>query len=673
MSIVNISGSVTSTSSQSDQPRRLSDSLVDQRVMLDGNELTDRRLVRDSLINNTALDVDTFNTNKSLVAGYVQGQIIKVTYFSRNTPPSDIQSQQVDLITAIKDDTELSLTQIRDMELRLQQSIDYSFEDEENISKSSGTALTWPGFVPRIGEVFFYEIRNGIIGIFVVTKIERLVLGQETYHNISFSLQQPLTPELRRKYQAASVRVCYFDKVKYLTGDTAFLTHTDYLAKQHLIELRPAIIRRYIDEYYSTQFSSFIRPDGKYDPYVVEFWNRKVNISEEDVRPCQLLVTVSNYKRTIWSMMTGNPIKSFKNLEYNACEYLKVGTYWDAGITALLGSRYITVGREDAAKTHSWIDNKTGRIANLERDPARHPAYDHRDYVFHREQFLKASDEINKLVDDFERKNAVQHTNKYQAPYPIVSNGQLRTIWRKMNGYSKDDCLDEDQLATAAGYIDWYRKKYSGTLSKYELEEQWRAENNIKGSLTRQQILKLAEYIKSYRAKYPTVYSNEEIATLYAIQHKFQEYTDLDVQNEIRNYREMHGYVPDDSYDKHGDSDGDPDKITHLSVIFTDRDTDVTIIRSRPETNPDEDKPYVKYYALSKEFYLGGAMDGIERAIYDALHGKVNPEHICQVVDDVLQDQMTYHDDPDVLLRYFYLLPMMLYLIDQALRELMKS
>ena len=288
--------------------------------------LNDDKVIRDTFINNTAFNHDSFDSNKSLVAGYIQGQIIKVTYFSQNTPPTDIQSQQVDLVTGMSENTQLSLTQIRDFELRLQNELSYDFDADENISSVESSAATWPGFEPKVGDAFFYELRNGNIGVFVIGSVQRAVLGQETYHIISFTLQQLLDKVLRDKYISGTTDVYYFDKKKFLVGSTSYLTSNDYAIKNRLLDLRPAIINRFVEEYYDPTLGSFIRPDNVYDPYLVEYWKRKVNIYENETRPVQLLINVSNYNRTIWSLMTGNPIKSFANLEHDAKVLTKIGT-----------------------------------------------------------------------------------------------------------------------------------------------------------------------------------------------------------------------------------------------------------------------------------------------------------------------------------------------------------
>ena len=630
--------------------------------------LNDDKVIRDTFINNTAFNHDSFDSNKSLVAGYIQGQIIKVTYFSQNTPPTDIQSQQVDLVTGMSENTQLSLTQIRDFELRLQNELSYDFDADENISSVESSAATWPGFEPKVGDAFFYELRNGNIGVFVIGSVQRAVLGQETYHIINFTLQQLLDKVLRDKYISGTTDVYYFDKKKFLVGSTSYLTSNDYAIKNRLLDLRPAIINRFVEEYYDPTLGSFIRPDNVYDPYLVEYWKRKVNIYENETRPVQLLINVSNYNRTIWSLMTGNPIKSFANLEHDAKVLTKIGTYWDASITSLVGSKFVAVGRERAGETEAWVagesDGTEAKYVNRNHPPLRTDSPEE-----HERYFDQLADKLEDTVK--QPKPPVTPTIEYRAPYPILTNSQLRSVWKKIHGIDMRTSLDDAQLARAAGYISWYRARYPGTLTKYELYTRWSKEQKVLGKLDRDQQLAFVKYIREYRSRYVPVQTDEEIRAIYEIEHKFEDYSELDILEAIREYRYHHGYVADDSYDV---TVTEPSDIRFLGEtlhpLFTDVEEDTI-----PEEEVSKPQPSVKQansYAFSHEFYCNGAMDGVERIIYDALHDTVDPEKILAACETVLNDQIVYSSD-EVRLSYFYKLPVCIFLIDRALKKIMQE
>ena len=90
------------------------------------------------------------------------------------------------------------------------------------------------------------------------------------------------------------------------------------------------------------------------------------------------------------------------------------------------------------------------------------------------------------------------------------------------------------------------------------MEKQWRKEGNIPEDkvLTPEENASLIEYIKSYRKDYLPVLTNREIEVIWRLQTGVALDKELDQADAIRLgliiklYREVHGNVPDDGYDR---------------------------------------------------------------------------------------------------------------------------
>lgn len=406
-------GSLAQQSSR-EKPQTLRPEVQDKLPVLDGHAITDDRVVENTFINQTAVNEDAFRERMDLVAGFPEGRIIIVTYFSQNKPITDMMSAVVDMTSTAKDDVHIAWTQIRNFELRCSNDMSFEYDEDSNKSSIKGEAVVFPRFTPRVSDIFLYELRNGKIGVFRVTAVRRLAVGQDTYHSINFTMQEFLTAPTRDLLQKQSTRIAYFDKQKFLVGNTSMLTTDGFQQKKELEHIRLEIIENYVERFYDTEYSTFIRPDKIYDPYIVEYWNKKVSIQDTTphIRPTQILISVSNYRKTIWAVLTNNPIKNLNNVERTWNIETYHSTFWGVNITSLLGRKFITVG-DEADSNNNYSINHKGEPILLDPLP-----------MFHK----KLPEEvIDRHIDrDFHR--AVK---EFYWKFPEARHGRMKPIEKK--------------------------------------------------------------------------------------------------------------------------------------------------------------------------------------------------------------------------------------------------
>lgn len=576
-------GSSDTTSSR-EKPHSLRPEVLDKHPVLDGQAILDERVVEKTFLNNTSVTEDTFQKNASYLSGLVEGRVLIVTYYSQNSPITDIQSTPADLTMQPKDDTHISWTEIRNFELRMSSEMNFEYQDTEVTSNLTSEGIVLPGFVPRIGDFFLYEVRNGKIGVFTISQIARLALGQETYHKINFTMEEYLDATKRDRLRKQST-VWYFDKTKFLVGNHAYLNTEGYIQQKDLQHIRREIIGNYMDRFYSQEFSSFVNPEGIFDPYVVEFWNKKIGIEDCRQRPVQLLIKVQNYHKTIWSVLTMNPIKNLKNVCKDYSTSTMVSTYWGANITALLGHKFITVGDEPRHDCGVSFDGDTPvapsssvlpRFHGTQFDDAirnraekmwdvqRHAFYGehlpHRQCAPHQHP-LQHPDNCgypDHHVCEHECHPHGHHCHS-RPPYPIVSTDDLFNIWLRLThrktpkqGYP----LPPEDYAKFRGYVLWYRQNHPGTLSAHELEVNFREKFRLGATahLTPGDQDKLKRYIREYRSHYLPVLNDREIEFYWRKQMEIALEVKLsDDQKEVLKqiqelYRREHGKIPSDEY-----------------------------------------------------------------------------------------------------------------------------
>lgn len=468
------------------------------------------------------------------------------------------------------------MSEIRQFELRLNGDFNFNYADDTNLTSLQGEALIMAGFIPKVSDVFFYELRNGKIGVFYIGNVRRLALGQDTYHQVSFTLRTWLTADLRDRFKRATKAWYVFDKQKFLVGNHAFLVDKDYICQKDLRQLRVEIIQNYTDRFYTTNYASFMRPDGLYDPYVVEYWNKKVAYMDSPVRPVQLLEMVQNYKKTIWAACTNNPIKDVRNFAYTWNKHKFQSTFWGINITSLLGDKFVAVGDERATELYptvqSWAESVAwdpmplyhpdrydasirDKAKVLQREwmrtmaffdptqpggsPVTHPtvvkpspyansglAYKvHKPYPVdegicmkcHYKDTCPTRQELWEVHPHKPKPPRPDPKQFFNPPYPIHPSWQLEVYWRRIEQVPLDQVLTASQQQQFIEYRDWYYNTYTGTYSKYELELAYREANKIPSdkSLNVEEEKGLIKYIKFYRDHYQRVLSDDELEVIW--------------------------------------------------------------------------------------------------------------------------------------------------------------
>lgn len=574
-------GSLTQQSSR-EKPQSLRPEVQDKLPVLDGHAITDERVIENTFINQTSVNEDAFRDHQNLIAGFPEGRIIVVTYFSQNKPITNMQSNVVDMTSTTKDDVHVSWTQIRNFELRCSNELSFEYDQESNKSKVNGDAILFPRFTPRVSDIFLYEMRNGQIGVFRVASVNRLALGQDTYHRITFTMQEYLRADYRDTLQRQTTNTMYFDKYKYLVGNTAMLSTDGYQQKKDLEHIRLEIIEDYIERFYSRDYSTFMRPDGIYDPYIVEYWNKKVSVQDTTphMRPTQILISVSNFRKTIWAILTNNPIKNLANVERSWNTDTYHSTFWGVNITSLLGKKFITIG-DEADANNSYSVNSKGEPILLDSLPTFHKQIPdevieeriEKDFYKVRKQIYK--DLPNKKCPPHAHGSNVSFPGLFYPdqcaacefdreisapfptpPFPIVSSDELAKIWAAIFKKDINYIPDEDDQAKIRGYIQWYRNEYPGTYSKVELKKMWLEEAKLPEDTEMTPALTtiFEEYVKSYRKQYLAVLTDRQIEYKWRMDKQVDGSLDLtkeqiaDLVLTIIEYRRNHGFPDENSH-----------------------------------------------------------------------------------------------------------------------------
>ncbi len=259
--------------------------------------------IKDAYHNRTALNTARDSSVIDALKGFASGTPIIVTYFHNMESLATKQSTFSDLSFS-SDSVNYGYQRINNFELKLQSPMDFSYDNGQVTSEVTGVALVYPGFTPKVGDMFLYQVQDGILGLFRVTGApSRLSIRTGSSHTFPFKLI--LWPEEEHIIEITDrVReTSYFDKQRFLTEDAALLVSDDVKDLEFINTHRESMLTLYGESFYDNrEYKSIVRPDGIYDPYLVDFVKATMELGTGRFIQ-QLLPKAPHYKVSFWQKL----------------------------------------------------------------------------------------------------------------------------------------------------------------------------------------------------------------------------------------------------------------------------------------------------------------------------------------------------------------------------------
>lgn len=260
--------------------------------------------IQDTFTTRTAVNATRYSDERGDLLLYIEGAPIEVTYYHVNFPEIDIRSGSGD-ISPMANKVHKDFTKIIGLEMRLQGDMQPTFVEVDNSFDILGEAIMYPGFEPNIGDEFFLSMGDGKVGEFKVNNKTPMSYRQGKCFKINFEILNYVDSTIRDRLESGVRQTLYFSKKMYPgDGDWTFLEHESFVTLRDLEKSRRDMVQYLVNNYYSEDYETFVRSDGTYDPYVVEFLQKRLTIREIKVRPRQLFTRLKNYSKSIWYYFT---------------------------------------------------------------------------------------------------------------------------------------------------------------------------------------------------------------------------------------------------------------------------------------------------------------------------------------------------------------------------------
>lgn len=272
-------------------------------------KLSDTHFVINTFNNRTAVNTDRRAQIVDDLKGFANGSAVEVTYYKQTFAESDTKGIPKDADTKM-DRTHKSMLKIHGFELRMLGSLSFEHDSSDNVVRVSGEAVTYPGFEPSQGDKFIMEVDNGKWGEMDIIEVPtRMAVKSGTYYKIQFSLVHWMSEERQKILDDFVFNEAWFDKQRFLNEPGALLYHAEYVDMK-FFELQSAqMVVYHVNKFLDKQLMfTYMRPDGVYDPYVVDFCLKTIDFNEAGCVAAQLFRDAPCIETSIWRALLSETV-----------------------------------------------------------------------------------------------------------------------------------------------------------------------------------------------------------------------------------------------------------------------------------------------------------------------------------------------------------------------------
>jgi hypothetical protein len=250
--------------------------------------------------------IDTKYMPQSSMLAWINGSNWRVTYFSQILAPT----QEPTPLALDREPPYQQYQRIMGIDIKVNQPLDISQDERIRTFSVTGSGHTYPALTPNQGDMMFGNIGDGRIGIFTITSARRETFMRDSTYAIEWKmvgfLTQQQIDDLERKTQITY----YWSSDKLANGCNPFVTEAEQAMAQEFAKVRAEIIRRYIADFFSTQFYTFLVPDQlnhTYDHFVTKLLLSILDTSRDwTLRRARILNVQSERvmsEPTVWDML----------------------------------------------------------------------------------------------------------------------------------------------------------------------------------------------------------------------------------------------------------------------------------------------------------------------------------------------------------------------------------
>ena len=265
--------------------------------------LADMPFISDPNLNKFAIDTTQYpNTTKQLV-GFMKGKRVNVTYYRLLNREGNRRTHIADVPT-MRNIINTEYQKISGLEITLPKGFEFTANNDQANMSIVGQAQFYPNMNPNIGDLFLMGTGDGRVGICRISQVTPGSWRQDRIYITDFVIQEFLDETNQAVLESAVTLRTVFSKQNYLGGTAALLSEESYLLLLKIAEMRNNLCKFYHQKFFDKDLCSYIRPDGIYDPWAVQFMANKLTMDIIPVIPKILTGKNSQlYQQTLWARL----------------------------------------------------------------------------------------------------------------------------------------------------------------------------------------------------------------------------------------------------------------------------------------------------------------------------------------------------------------------------------
>lgn len=256
--------------------------------------------------------VDTKFVPKSSMLAWINGSNWRVTYFSQILEPS----QEPTPLALDRAPPYQQYQRINGIDIKVNQPLDITQDERIRTFSVTGSGHTYPALTPNQGDMMWGNIGDGRIGIFTITSARRETYMRDSTYAVEWKMVGFLTEQQTLNLEAKTQITYFWDANKLASGCNPYVTEAEQAANGEFARVRAEIIRRYITDFFSRQYSTFLVPDQldyTYDHFVVKLLLSILDTTNSwDLRKAKILNVMSEpvmKQPSVWDMLVNqNPM-----------------------------------------------------------------------------------------------------------------------------------------------------------------------------------------------------------------------------------------------------------------------------------------------------------------------------------------------------------------------------
>lgn len=211
------------------------------------------------------MTVDTRYTPLASILQHVEGSKWTVNYYSQVLGADSELSPLQTALNPVYQQYEL----VQEMVLNVSTPLQHQQDEESKSSILTGSAVTYPGFIPNKGDMFLADIGDGREAILTVTTTEKLTHMRDAHYRIEYEVVAYASADEARvaDLKAKTIKTYRYIKDFHTFGQNPKILTSDYEMRTQLQDAYQVLLGHYFLDFFSMEHQTLMVPGQEYTTY----------------------------------------------------------------------------------------------------------------------------------------------------------------------------------------------------------------------------------------------------------------------------------------------------------------------------------------------------------------------------------------------------------------------